>query len=288
MGGAQAQSDPVTSLPSPPILRLQTCVPYPFPPSIPPPHVMHLVHPPPMMPFALEHQHPLREPLLPLRSLPEEITWGFHKARGQMDLQTKTPPPARPKRNAASSPPAECRGRAKRARFSRKGKWSEEEEQFANLLASNFKKGLIDVPEGVTLRFFIASQLGCDPMRVSKKFHGLESLGKLVFRADEFKNVTPEAKQKAAEEIAMAEARFLDRLRLDTDPQDQSTDESETKDGESKHLPLVKLWSRAIIKDTRDSATAIDWDLSDVLRRGSFEREVVVRSARAGSVSPKR
>lgn len=54
---------------------------------------------------------------------------------------------------------------------SRSGKWSVEEETFANRLIVDFECGLLtDCEDGCTLRSYLARKLNCAPMRISKKF----------------------------------------------------------------------------------------------------------------------
>ena len=58
-------------------------------------------------------------------------------------------------------------------RFERSGKWTCEEENFANRLIIEFEAGsLQDCEEGCTLRSYLARRLRCAPMRISKKFAG--------------------------------------------------------------------------------------------------------------------
>jgi len=55
----------------------------------------------------------------------------------------------------------------------RSGKWTTEEENFANQLVVNFEKGTLnDCEDGCTLRSYLAKKLNCAPMRISKKFAG--------------------------------------------------------------------------------------------------------------------
>mmetsp|Transcript_93171 Transcript_93171/g.266239 ORF Transcript_93171/g.266239 Transcript_93171/m.266239 type:complete len:129 (-) Transcript_93171:1614-2000(-) len=63
----------------------------------------------------------------------------------------------------------------------RKGKWLKEEEDYALMLISHFKSGhLKDEPtSGVTLRAYLAEKLDCEPMRITKKFNGDASIGKV-------------------------------------------------------------------------------------------------------------
>jgi hypothetical protein len=53
--------------------------------------------------------------------------------------------------------------------YTRSGPWTHEEECYAAGLIEYFYKGVLDIPEGTTLRAFLATKLLCNPMRVSKK-----------------------------------------------------------------------------------------------------------------------
>lgn len=65
------------------------------------------------------------------------------------------------------------------ASFPRSGKWTSEEESYANKLISEFEAGtLVDCIEGCTLRAYLAKRLNCAPMRISKKFAG-QCIGKV-------------------------------------------------------------------------------------------------------------
>ena len=61
----------------------------------------------------------------------------------------------------------------------RRGKWTAEEETYANRLISEFKAGLLPLTDGTTLRTFLSKLLNCDPMRISKKFVGSNCIGKV-------------------------------------------------------------------------------------------------------------
>jgi hypothetical protein len=62
----------------------------------------------------------------------------------------------------------------------RRGKWTEEEEMYALRLIAEFKEGTLPLAEGTTLRTFLSKLLRCDPMRISKKFVGNNSIGKVT------------------------------------------------------------------------------------------------------------
>ncbi|KAF4316940.1 hypothetical protein JM18_007768, partial [Phytophthora kernoviae] len=51
----------------------------------------------------------------------------------------------------------------------RRGKWTRAEEDYAAATISYFCDGLLAIQYGTTLRGYLAQQLHCDPMRISKK-----------------------------------------------------------------------------------------------------------------------
>jgi hypothetical protein len=67
-----------------------------------------------------------------------------------------------------------------RNRNLRSGKWTTEEEAYADILIDLFEKGHIDEKNGCTLRSFLSRKLHCAPMRISKKYAG-KGIGKMVF-----------------------------------------------------------------------------------------------------------
>jgi hypothetical protein len=55
----------------------------------------------------------------------------------------------------------------------RRGKWTSEEEAYAELLIKEFEQGTVEGCEnGCTLRSFLSKKLHCAPMRISKKYAG--------------------------------------------------------------------------------------------------------------------
>ena len=61
----------------------------------------------------------------------------------------------------------------------RRGKWTQEEESYADYLIEHFEKGTVDGCEnGCTLRAFLSRKLYCAPMRISKKYAGKSSFCK--------------------------------------------------------------------------------------------------------------
>lgn len=89
----------------------------------------------------------------------------------------------------------------------RLGKWGKEEEDYAARLIQEFEWGCVpDCTNGTTLRAFLAVQLYCAPMRISKKYAG-KAIGKHVFmRTDEndrrAKKLKPSLKQLKFDFIA--------------------------------------------------------------------------------------
>jgi hypothetical protein len=86
----------------------------------------------------------------------------------------------------------------------RRGKWSAEEEAYANRLIMEFKAGLLPLTDGTTLRTFLSKLLNCDPMRISKKFVGNNCIGKQVFRrrTADINRLTPEQIQQNRAELS--------------------------------------------------------------------------------------
>ena len=86
----------------------------------------------------------------------------------------------------------------------RRGKWTPEEEAYANRLIQEFKAGLLPLTDGTTLRTFLSKLLNCDPMRISKKFVGSNCIGKQVFRRRtvDLNRLTPEQIQQSRAELS--------------------------------------------------------------------------------------
>lgn len=86
----------------------------------------------------------------------------------------------------------------------RRGKWTPEEEAYANRLIQEFKAGLLPLTDGTTLRTFLSKLLNCDPMRISKKFVGSNCIGKQVFRRRnaEMNRLTSEQIQQSRAELS--------------------------------------------------------------------------------------
>jgi len=96
----------------------------------------------------------------------------------------------------------------------RRGKWTAEEEAYANRLIQEFKAGLLPLTDGTTLRTFLSKLLNCDPMRISKKFVGSNCIGKQVFRrrGADVNKLTPDEIERTRYELSELEKKFLDRV----------------------------------------------------------------------------
>lgn len=64
--------------------------------------------------------------------------------------------------------------------YLRKGQWTSTEERLARLLIEAFEEGYLPIYTGIRLRGYLAVQLQCDPMRVSKKLCAGTIDGKLM------------------------------------------------------------------------------------------------------------
>ncbi|KAF1324306.1 hypothetical protein FI667_g9945, partial [Globisporangium splendens] len=104
----------------------------------------------------------------------------------------------------------------------RRGKWTKAEEVYAAATIQYFCSGLLNLQFGTLLRGFLAQQLHCHPMRISKKllpgtrFHGVEITRKLGRRAYSPRWCdSPQAtheKLEAEEHLSVLQAKFVASL----------------------------------------------------------------------------
>lgn len=94
----------------------------------------------------------------------------------------------------------------------RSGKWTPEEEAYTNMIIHYFKRGLLDIDDGTSLRWFLAKRLNCEAMRVTKKLKGNSSIGKQIFRALENTPDNRMAILHAKDELDALEKLFLESL----------------------------------------------------------------------------
>ena len=74
--------------------------------------------------------------------------------------------------SAAALARVKGRSRAPKPKLSvalRRGKWSQEEEDFTHIIVDTFKEGVLPLADGTTLRTYVSGQLHCAPMRITKK-----------------------------------------------------------------------------------------------------------------------
>jgi hypothetical protein len=140
-------------------------------------------------------------------------------ALAMQQMQAAKPPPthssAAMMMNHQKSPdPPSSSGGKKKGPPLRRGKWTAEEEGYANRLITEFKAGLLPLTDGTTLRTFLSKLLNCDPMRISKKFVGSNCIGKQVFRrrTADINRLTPEQIHQSRVELSELERRFLERV----------------------------------------------------------------------------
>ncbi|CAB9507830.1 expressed unknown protein [Seminavis robusta] len=67
----------------------------------------------------------------------------------------------------------------------RSGQWTLEEVSFATRLIDEFRNGSLQIPDGTSMRGFLAEKLGCVPKRVSKKYENTNYNGRLQYTRDE-------------------------------------------------------------------------------------------------------
>lgn len=134
---------------------------------------------------------------------------------------------------------------SKRNKFlQRRGKWTIEEENYANRLIDEFKLGWLPLADGTTLRTFLSKLLNCDPMRISKKFVGDNCIGKQVFkrRLEELECLPDDYLQTTRNKLSDLERRFLERLAQTnrcTKPGGIGDKRNKLRDAKSKQAPWL-------------------------------------------------
>lgn len=99
----------------------------------------------------------------------------------------------------------------------RKGKWMVQEEEYTSRIIYYYNLGLLTLPEGQTLRSYIAKKLNCDPMRITKKFTGACCIGKRVFSTCNKNSITKAEIEAAEKDLEQLEARFRQALETEND-----------------------------------------------------------------------
>jgi hypothetical protein len=76
----------------------------------------------------------------------------------------------------------------------------------------HFSAGLLTLPEGATLRSYLADKLNCDPMRITKKFTGACCLGRRVYHLRDRPRASHAELEMAQAERDHLEQRFKVRI----------------------------------------------------------------------------
>jgi len=87
-----------------------------------------------------------------------------------------------------------------------------EEEEYTSRIIHYFSAGLLTLPEGATLRSYLAGKLNCDPMRITKKYAGASCLGRRMYHVRDRRHPTIAEIQLAKAELDHLERRFRMRV----------------------------------------------------------------------------
>mmetsp|Transcript_28217 Transcript_28217/g.28508 ORF Transcript_28217/g.28508 Transcript_28217/m.28508 type:complete len:260 (+) Transcript_28217:49-828(+) len=143
----------------------------------------------------------------------------------------------------------------------RRGKWSHEEESYANGLMFAFKNGLVSptASEGKTLRCYLALKLNCVPMRISKKFPRYEGLGVRFFNRP---GVTQEQMTAFQAELSILREKYLEAerkkvIRRNRSAPPLSSSKSERADSGYEKYPVVVSDIEEKLDDYKQSSAAI-------------------------------
>jgi hypothetical protein len=88
-----------------------------------------------------------------------------------------------------------------------------EEEEYTSRIIQYFSTGLLTLPDGATLRSYLAEKLNCDPMRITKKFTGACCLGRRAYHLRDRPRASPTEVEMARLDLQNLENRF--RLRVE-------------------------------------------------------------------------
>ena len=88
-----------------------------------------------------------------------------------------------------------------------------EEEEYTSRIIQYFSTGLLTLPDGATLRSYLAEKLNCDPMRITKKFTGACCLGRRAYHLRDRPRASPAEVEMARLDLQHLEQRF--RLRVE-------------------------------------------------------------------------
>jgi len=118
------------------------------------------------------------------------------------------------RQNGTQVPAGEAESNPKKTRQRlRKGKWTIEEEEYTSRIIQYFSTGFLTLPDGATLRSYLAEKLNCDPMRITKKFTGACCLGRRAYHLRDRPRASSAEVEMASFELLHLEQRF--RLRVE-------------------------------------------------------------------------
>ena len=140
-----------------------------------------------------------------------------------------------------------------------------EEEKYTNKIIEAFNTGTIDLPEsasGITLRAYLAEKLGCDPMRITKKYTGTSCLGKRVYHCDVSK-ASPEAINKIKLELNDLEIKFKEKLEQTT----REKRESELSVAEFQNHMITTPGIEALMGNSHQNNTT--WSQYNLMNMGA-------------------
>ncbi|RLN95718.1 hypothetical protein BBJ28_00005312 [Nothophytophthora sp. Chile5] len=151
----------------------------------------------------------------------------------------------------------------------RRGKWTRAEEDYAAATISYFCDGLLAIQYGTTLRGYLAQQLHCDPMRISKKllpgsvFAGIKINPKIGRRA-----YYPCAQDSPAAALSKANAaRHLTTLRrafiqsIEEEEQAQEANSSSS----SSHA------TKPVVSSSKSASSASEKNAAAIGRKRSYD-----------------
>ena len=91
----------------------------------------------------------------------------------------------------------------------RKGLWTEAEERYARKLMEAFMGGLLPQHPRMTLRTYVANELRCDPMRISKKFSKESRVGKMHYPSVEDHTSATTLRQEMQHELELLRRAYV-------------------------------------------------------------------------------
>ncbi|CAB9507195.1 RING [Seminavis robusta] len=88
------------------------------------------------------------------------------------------------------------------------GKWTNEEADYVDCLIKNFEKGNLELPEGATLRKYLAKMIGCRVKRISKRYESSGYNGRQKYSRNH--DVDPVDSARMTKELKHLRVTFLE------------------------------------------------------------------------------